>query len=194
MFHNKKYMVSTAYTDASKSTLRANFFYVIPGFNGSNSNQFDNRNDIVYIRFADVLLMLDELEHTVDGMNQLRERAGLEGYDSYTDERLRKERRYELCFEGVRFNDLRRWYPQNAGEVISQNQVGGFIEYRGKTVPGGYKEIAGNGMQKRWTETRGFQRIPNDQIILSEGVLTQTPGWSDEDTKSWLFGNGNLPY
>ncbi len=194
MFHNKKYMVSTAYTDAAKSTLRANFFYVIPGFNGSNSNQFDNRNDIVYIRYADVLLMLDELEHTVTGMNQLRARAGLAAYDGYTEERLRKERRYELCFEGVRFNDLRRWYPQNAGEVISRNQVGGFIEYRGKTVPGGYKEIPGNGMQKRWTETRGFQRIPNDQIILSEGVLTQTPGWSDDDTKTWLFGNGNLPY
>lgn len=194
MFHNKKYMVSTAYTDASKSTLRNNFFYVIPGFNGSNSNQFDNRNDIVYIRFADVLLMIDELEQTVDGMNKLRNRAGLPSYDSYSLERLQKERRYELCFEGVRFNDLRRWYPQNAGEVISKNQVGGFIEYRGKAVPGGYKEIPGNGMQKRWKETRGFQRIPNDQIILSEGVLTQTPGWSDEDTKSWLFGNGNLPY
>lgn len=194
MFHNKKYMVSTAYTDADKATLRANFFYVIPGFNGSNSNQFDNRNDIIYIRYADVLLMLDELEHSTDGMNRLRERAGLAKYNEYTDERLRKERRYELCFEGVRFNDLRRWYPTNAGEVISKNQVGGFIEYRGKAVEGGYKEIPGNGMQKRYSETRGFQRIPNDQIILSEGVLTQTPGWSDEDTKSWLFGNGNLPY
>ena len=194
MFHNKKYMVSTAYTDATKSTLRNNFFYVIPGFNGSNSNQFDNRNDIIYIRYADVLLMLDELEETVTGMNQLRRRAGLKDYDSYTFERLQKERRYEFCFEGERFNDLRRWYPETAGAVISKNQVGAFIEYRGKTVPGGYKEISGNGMDKRFKETRGFQRIPNDQIILSEGVLTQTPGWSDDNPTVWLFGNGNLPY
>lgn len=194
MFHNKKYMVQTAYSDASKSQIYRNFFYAIPGFNGSNSNQFDNRNDIIYIRYADVLLMLDELENTVDGMNKIRARAGLQPYDGYTLERLQKERLYEFCFEGVRFNDLRRWYPENAGEVISKNQVGGFIEYRGKAVPGGYAEIPGNGMQKRWQETRGFQMIPQTQIILSEEVLTQTPGFNDSDTKTWLFSNGNLPY
>lgn len=194
MFHNKKYMVQTAYSDASKSQIYRNFFYAIPGFNGSNSNQFDNRNDIIYIRYADVLLMLDELEQTVDGMNKLRARAGLKPYDGYTFERLQKERLYEFCFEGVRFNDLRRWYPNNAGEIISKNQVGGFIEYRGKAVAGGYAEIPGNGMQKRWQETRGFQMIPQTQIILSEEVLTQTPGFNDSDTKTWLFSNGNLPY
>ncbi|MCF0190139.1 MAG: RagB/SusD family nutrient uptake outer membrane protein [Marinilabiliaceae bacterium] len=194
MFHNKKYMVSTAWKDADKSGLYNNFFYALPGFNGSNSNQYDNRNDVVLIRYADVLLMLDELEGSVTGMNQLRQRAGLKPYDSYSLERLQKERRYELCFEGVRFNDLRRWYPQDCGEIISKNQVGGFIEYRGKTVPGGYKEITGNGMQKRYAETRGFQRIPNIQINLSNGVLTQTPGWELGKEKDWLFGNGNLPY
>lgn len=70
----------------------------------------------ILVRYADVLLMLDELEETVTGMNQLRERAGLQKYDSYSFERLQKERRYELCFEGMRFNDLRRWYPDNAGK------------------------------------------------------------------------------
>lgn len=194
MFHNKKYNVNTAYSDGNKSQLYKNFFYAIPGFNGSNSNQFDNRNDLIYIRYADVLLMLDELTESTSGMNQLRTRAGLKPYDGYTFERLQKERRFELCFEGERFNDLRRWYPETAGAVISKNQVGGFIEYRGKTVAGGYQEIAGNGLDKRYRETRGFQMIPNTQIILSEDVLTQTPGFGGDDTKSWLFSNGNLPY
>lgn len=194
MFHNKKYNVSTAYSAADKSQLYKNFFFAIPGFAGNNSNQYDNRNDVILIRYADVLLMLDELEETVTGMNKLRARAGLQPYPSYTFERLQKERRYELCFEGERFNDLRRWYPETAGAVISKNQVGGFIEYRGKTVAGGYKEIDGNGMDKRFKETRGFQMIPNTEIILSEEVLTQTPGFTSEDTKSWMFSNGNLPY
>lgn len=194
MFHNKKYIVSTAYSNSSKDQLYNNFFYAMPGFNGSNHNQYDNRNDAIYIRFADVLLMLDELEQTTSGMNLLRARAGLKPYDGYTLERLQKERRYELCFEGVRFDDLRRWYPQDAGQVISKNQVGGFIEYRGKAVDGGYKEIPGNGMDKRYRETRGFWGISKTQITLSEGVLTQTPGWSDDDVKSWLFSNGDLPY
>lgn len=194
MFHCKKYCVPTTYSSADKSQIYKNFFYAIPGFNGQNSNQFDNRNDVIYIRYADVLLMLDELEGTATGMNQLRARAGLQPYAGYTFERLQKERRYELCFEGTRFNDLRRWYPQNAGEVISKNQKGAYLEYRGKEVAGGYAEIAGNGMQKRYQETRGFWRVPDDEIILSEKVLTQTPGWEMDDAKVWLFSNGDLPY
>lgn len=194
MFHNKKYCVSVAYDGAEKKTLYKNFFYAIPGFSGSNSNQYDNRNDLILLRYADVLLMIDELKESVDGMNQLRARAGLQPYASYSFERLQKERRYELCFEGLRFNDLRRWYPERAGEIISQNQCGAFIEYRGKKMAGGYAENKDNGMAKRYKETRGFWRIPNTQINLSEGVLTQTPGWEDEKSSEWLFSNGCLPY
>lgn len=194
MFHNKKYCVPVAYDGAEKKTLYKNFFYAIPGFSGNNSNQYDNRNDIILLRYADILLMLDELKETVDGMNLLRARAGLAPYASYSFDRLQKERRYELCFEGHRFNDLRRWYPETAGQVISRNQCGAFIEYRGKKMAGGYAENPGNGMDKRYKETRGFWRIPNTQINLSEGVLTQTPGWEDEKSGAWLFSNGSLPY
>ncbi len=194
MFHNKKYIVSVTYSDANKTQIYKNFFYAYPGFSGSNSNQYDNRNDGIFIRYADVLLMLDELEGTVTGMNRLRARAGLKPYAGYSLEKLQKERRYELAFEGVRWNDLRRWYPKTAGKIISDNQRGAVIEYQGKKVDGGYTEISGNGLEKRYAETRGFWRIPITQITLSEGVLTQTPGWEDENTASWLFSNGSLPY
>lgn len=175
-FHNKKYIVSTCYSASDAATIYKNFFYAFGG-GLENSNQYDNRNDAIYIRYADVLLMLDELEHTSAGMDRLRQRAGLKPYGSYTFERLQKERRYELAFEGQRFNDLRRWYPQNAGQIISDNQRGAYIQYMGARVPGGYAEISGNGLQKRYQETRGFIPIPDKQIILTEQVLTQTPGW-----------------
>ena len=68
-----------------------------------------------------------------------------------------------------------------------------FAAYRWLAV-GGYTEIAGNGLAKRYKETRGFMNVPQSQIILSEGILTQTPGFDSEDTKSWMFSNGNLPY
>lgn len=194
MFHCKKFCVPVAYDGAEKKQLFKNFFYAMPGFSGANSNQYDNRNDLIFLRYADVLLMIDELKETADGMNLLRTRAGLNPYSGYTFERLQKERRYELCFEGQRFNDLRRWYPKDAGKIISKNQCGAFIEYRGKKMEGGYAENPGNGMDKRYQETRGFWRIPNTQINLSEGVLTQTPGWEDEKTGEWLFSNGSLPY
>lgn len=190
-FHNKKYIVSTCYSSSDATTIYKNFFYAYGGAL-SNSNQYDNRNDAIYIRYADVLLMLDELEQTVTGMNQLRQRAGLQPYGSYSFEKLQKERRYEFVFEGIRFNDLRRWYPQTAGTEISKNQVGAYIQYMGSRVPGGYAEMPGNGLQKRYEETRGFLPIPEKQIILTEQVLTQTPGWTDGF--SWEFNNGSLPY
>ena len=167
LLHNKKYIVSTCYSNSDATTIYKNFFYAYGG-GLENSNQYDNRNDAIYIRYADVLLMLDELEQ------------------------LQKERRYEFAFEGIRFNDLRRWYPRTAGTVISDNQRGAYIQYMGSRVPGGYAEIAGNGLQKRYEETRGFMPVPSKQIILTEQVLTQTPGWGDGF--NWQFSNGSLPY
>ena len=190
-FHNKKYVVSTSYTDATKASITKNFFY---SMNSSiqNHNQFGNRNDLIHIRYADVLLMLDELEGTVTGMNQLRARAGLKPYDGYTFERLQKERRYELAFEGIRLMDLRRWFPQDAGRIISDNQEGAYIEYTGHPVPGGWTNIAGNGLVERYAKTRGFRMLSNSEIELSDGVLEQTPGFGPDD--KWLFSNGDLPY
>ena len=190
-FHNKKYIVSTSYTDATKSSITKNFFYSMNSA-VQNHNQYGNRNDLIHIRFADVLLMLDELEGTVTGMNQLRARAGLKPYDSYSIDRLRKERRYELAFEGIRLMDLRRWFPQDAGRIISENQEGTYIEYTGHPVPGGWTNIAGNSIQDRYAKTRGFWMMSNSEIELADGKLEQTPGFGPDD--KWLFSNGDLPY
>ncbi len=190
LLHNKKYIVVTAYADATKNQLYNNFFYHFEGVD--NHNQYGQRADAIHIRYADVLLMLDELENTVTGMNQIRQRAGLAPYGSYSKEKLEKERRYEFVFEGLRWNDLRRWYPKDAAKIVQQNQEGAYVEYRGNVVPGGYTQISGNDMVKRYGETRGFWRIPPTEITLSNEVLTQTPGWNDEN--NWLFSNGSLPY
>ncbi len=93
---------------------------------------------------------------------------------------------------GDRFNDLRRWYPKDAGKIIADNQKGAFIEYRGNVVPGGWCDIPGNGIADRYAKTRGFWMLSNAEIELSDGVLEQTPGFGPDD--NWLFGNGNLPY
>ena len=192
MFHNKKYTVIACYRDASAQKLYENFFYAYDGFVGKNSNKYDQRDDAIYIRYADVLLMLDELEQTVTGMNQLRQRAGLQPYSAYSLERLQKERRYELCFEGVRFSDLRRWYPETAGKIISDNQTGAFMEDRGKVIPNGWTNIPGNTLEQRYAKTRGFWMLSNTEITLSNDVLTQTPGFEDGD--NWMFSISDLPY
>lgn len=193
-FNQKKYAVCVSYEDATKENMNSNFFYAVPGTDAWNSNQFDNYNDIIYIRYADVLLMIDELDQTVDGMNRLRARAGLQPYGSYTLERLQKERKYELAFEGVRFDDLRRWYPKDAGKIISDAQKGAFVLDRGKVVPGGWRDFDHITLEQRYAKTRGFWRVPVAEISLSENVLDQNPGWEDSEASEWLMTGGVLPY
>lgn len=190
LFYPKKYIATACHTDGTKSSMYNNFFHAInSSVSDSNSGLM---NDAIYIRFADVLLMLDELKETVTGMNRLRARAGLEPYDSYTFERLQKERRYELAFEGMRFDDLRRWYPETAGEIIQNNQEGGYVEFKGNVVPDGYREMPGRTFSQRYAQTHGFWMIPLKQISLQEGMLTQHSGY--EEGGDWLFTSGSLPY
>ena len=189
LFYSKKYQAVGCYSDGAKSSLLNNFFNAVNGA-VSNNPKSGNKNDAIYIRFADVLLMLDELKETTTGMNRLRARAGLAPYSGYTFERLQKERRYELMFEGMRFNDLRRWYPEKAGEIIQRNQDGGYIEFKGK--PSTYQELPGRSFAQRYALTRGFWMIPQEQIGLQEGMLTQNKGFEDQD--NYLFVDGDLPY
>ena len=182
--------MTACYTDGSKTSMYKNFFHAI---NSAISNsKSGNKNDAIYIRFADVLLMLDELKGTVEGMNALRARAGLKPYTSYSFEKLQKERRYEFAFEGIRFDDLRRWYPDTAGEIIQKNQDGGYLEFKGNVVPDGYREMPGRSFSQRYAQTHGFWMIPMSQITLQEGMLKQHAGFEEGD--NWIFTNGDLPY
>lgn len=87
--------------------------------------QYDT--DYVLMRFAEVMLNYAEAANetghpaeALDILKQIRKRAGLEpgaasdyGITATSREQIRKaimdERNVELCFEGHRFNDLRRW-------------------------------------------------------------------------------------
>lgn len=75
----------------------------------SNAFQSGSIHPLNLIRMSDVMLMHSELTGTVDGINQVRARAGLQPLVSYSLEALQQERRWELAFEGVRWNDMRRW-------------------------------------------------------------------------------------
>jgi len=106
-------------------------------------NNFRAENDIMIMRYADVLLMyaeasveLDQINQSVlDAMNMVRSRAygvSKDQTDSYpaitaTDQaELRKivriERRMEFAFEGLRYMDIIRW--KIAEEVLNNNIYG----------------------------------------------------------------------
>ncbi|WP_085536677.1 RagB/SusD family nutrient uptake outer membrane protein [Massilibacteroides vaginae] len=135
-----------------------------------DDQQLSHEVDLNIIRFADVLLMHSELTQTADGMNRVRERAGLPAV-TYSEKALRNERRWELAFEGTRWSDIRRWGI--AKEALAK-QLGSTIWNRG--IQTTMKE-QGAGYATRYEATKGFMPIPQIEIDLSDGVLKQNPGW-----------------
>ena len=181
----KKYIGCEAYDpETGQRMLSYGYFY-----GSENNRQTGLTQSLVWLRFADVLLMHSELSdgkvvyNGKSGLNAVRQRAKLADIP-YSLENLKKERRYELCFEALRWNDLRRW-----GDVQQKviNQVGNSILNQG--IPGQYAFT--NDFMQRYQETGGgFFKIPEDQVTLSEGVLEQNPGWGDGTN----WAKGDLPY
>lgn len=170
-YWQKKYIAVNAHqTKADGKTACVNYSCILYG--RTPDFQIDNTQDQVIIRFADVLLMMAELKKDVTYINRVRERAGLAPLTAYTDKALQNERRWELAFEGVRYYDLLRWGI--AGEALEkQNGV--------KVKDNGVDGVMDMGnVKQRIQETGGFMPIPETQIDLSAGVLTQTPGWGND--------------
>ena len=181
----KKYIGCEAYNEDHSGRYLSYAYY----YGSENNRQSGLTQSLVWLRFADVLLMHAELSdgkviyNGKNGINAVRQRAGL-GDIPYSLANLKKERRYELCFEALRWNDLRRW-----GDVQEKvkNQVGNKITNQG--IPGEYAFT--NDFMQRYNETGGgFFKIPEDQVTLSEGVLEQNPGWGDGTN----WAKGDLPY
>ena len=149
--------------------------YGLDGWQNDNYMQTGNIHDLVLIRFADVLLMQSELKEDVAGMNEVHKRAtGVANYYStYSLENLQKERRWELAFEGTRWNDIRRWHIAAAALEKQTNQP----VYTSGT-PG--KNVAQNGgYTARYNATAGFAKIPENQITLNHGMVQQNAGYTD---------------
>ena len=143
--------------------------------------------DLTLIRLADVMLMHSELTGDATQMNKVRARAGLPA-TTYSWQNIKNERRFELAFEGVRVNDLRRWSGIDGGESCEaaralERQNGSKVNYQGRWTT---MKHATSSWAKRYAETNGFLQIPTSQIQLvgDEEVLKQNPGWGS-DASDW---------
>lgn len=139
---------------------------------GAENLQLNNIHDLVLMRFAEVLLMQSELTENADGMNKVRARAGLPAV-SYSLQALQNERRFELAFEGLRWNDIRRWHIAAAA---LDKQTGTKIYNKGIETT---NTRSGFSYSARYNATAGFQKKPENQVSLSEGGIQQNPGWDD---------------
>ena len=164
-FWQKKYIPITAYRDG---TLLPSYAVLSDG--APTDMQLAHTQDLVLIRFADVLLMHSELAEDAAGLNRVRARAKL-GNVAYSLEALKRERRWELAFEGLRYFDLMRWH--DAADALA-TQEGVAIKNKGiDTQMKGF----GGGYSARFNATGGFWPIPQNEIALSDGVLIQNAGW-----------------
>ena len=121
---------------------------------------------IVKMRYAELLLSYAEAmfekgegtdQRAIDALNAVRLRPGVQMHpvDVLTRDNIRNERRVELAFEGLRFNDLIRWGI--AHEVIP-------------TIPGNGANIKRKFDGYLWP-------VPQQQMDIMQGVWEQNAGY-----------------
>ena len=161
-----------------------------PDFKGTLENpmQGDHFEDFYLMRYADVLLMLTELTGDASYMNQVQRRAGVPE-TAYSLKAVQDERRWEFAFEGIRFNDMRRWSGKDSGESsyaaqALEAQAGKKIVVKGNTsdrIPMKHMTCS---WKKRYADTNGFLAKPQNQINLMNGNLKQNPGWEASNSET----------
>jgi len=153
-----------------------------------NPMQGEHFEDFYLMRYADVLLMLTELTGEPSYMNQVQKRAGVKE-TPYSLKAVQDERRWEFAFEGLRFNDMRRWSGKEGGTSCYaakalEAQAGKQIVVKGNTA----NKVSMKHMTCSWAEryaaTDGFLPKPQTQITLMEGKLKQNKGWDASDPKT----------
>ena len=154
------------------------------GYTGSsldNKMQGDHFEDFYLMRYADVLLMLTELTGDASYMNQVQARAGVP-QTPYSLKAVQDERRWEFAFEGLRFNDMRRWTGNKPSESsyapkALQAQAGKQIVCLGDKSNKRTMTHMTCSWAKRYIDTNGFLAKPQDEITVKNGKLKQNPGW-----------------
>ena len=163
----------------------------VEGYSASsldNKMQGDHFEDFYLMRYADVLLMATELTGDPSYMNQVQARAGVP-QTGYSLKAVQDERRWEFAFEGLRFNDMRRWTGNHPSETsyapaALQAQAGKKIVCLGDKSNKRTMQHMTCSWAKRYVATNGFLAKPQAQITLMNGNLEQNPGWDAADAET----------
>lgn len=147
----------------------------------------------VHVRFTEIFLNYAEAANEAGGpdykaqgytksakdvIGEIRKRAGITQPDNYLTsigsnqskmrELIRNERRLELCFEGFRFYDLRRW-----GLDLTEPAKGVNVTANGSTYSFEYIDID----KREYKPYMQYSPVP-EQEILKYPNLKQNAGWN----------------
>lgn len=147
------------------------------------------------LRYADVLLMYaeacNELKDDATArtyLNKVRNRVSLPDVTtsgSVLRKAIRLERRLELAWEQNRLYDIRRWTDDNGKKMISNlmGANGSFVKYNTEEATRDLFEWENQGESS--DKGAGFDEsrdmvfpIPLYEITMSNGSITQNPGWN----------------
>ncbi|MFC0512929.1 RagB/SusD family nutrient uptake outer membrane protein [Mucilaginibacter angelicae] len=130
----------------------------------------------IYLNYAEAEAALGNSSEALNYLNKIRARAGVPAVNatgSALTDAIRHERRIELCFEGHRFFDIRRW---GMAEIGSKDGLGITIT---PTSPANtsftYKVTT---IQKRtWVPSFYYYPIPRKEIQINPN-LKQNPNYN----------------
>ena len=147
------------------------------------------------LRYADILLLYAEAcnETTDDvaaraALNQVRRRVDLSDITAGGNDlrrSIRAERRLELAFEQNRLYDIRRWSDDNGKKVMSNlmGENGTFVKWNNNPATRdafeweNQRESSDKGSTFREDRDLLFP-VPLYEITMSNGSITQNPGWN----------------
>ncbi|MGC9150919.1 MAG: RagB/SusD family nutrient uptake outer membrane protein [Microbacter sp.] len=181
-YWNKKYVPIYVKAPASAGATSNMWSYACEQFPSMSYNvQLNNTQNLILIRFSDVLLMGAELgsANALNYLNQVHQHSGLPALTNTSLATIQQERKAELAFEGVRYWDELRW-----GTMVSDLNAENGVTIWNAGTKTTYKPNV-----TRFNETKGFLPIPETQITLSGGVLQQNDGWNSTDGDRIYQGN-----
>ena len=169
IFINQYRWGGNVYTPSNNRPLGTGLYkFISPNLTPPYGYSTYSQNDWVILRYADILLMQAEVENELSGptdavykaINDIRLRAETSVLPSGLSkdemrERIRRERRVELAFEGQRYFDLKRW--KIAKEVLNAVEDG-LITYR-------------------FEDRHYLWPLPQTEIDKSNGILVQNPDY-----------------
>lgn len=129
----------------------------------------------IYLNYAEACSELGEDGEALTYLNKIRtEKAGLpvvSGAGAALMEKIRHERRIELCFEGHRYFDIRRWGiaeigSEDAKGVMIRKQSNGTFTYEVMTV-----------QERTWVPSFYYYPIPRTEIQKNPGIV-QNPDYN----------------
>ena len=123
-----------------------------------------------------------------DALNQVRRRAKLDvvtASGKALQSAIRLERRLELAFEQNRLYDIRRWTDTNGKKMISNilGPNGSFVKWNTEEATRdaleweNQGEVSDKGITFNENRDMVFP-IPLYEITMSNGSITQNPGWN----------------